>query len=318
MEAPQGVDISRVYYPIDEDNFSVIIPLDQGMHRIYIKRRSEDAIADFPRTKEYFQSLLDKYGLEQFRIRNITWISQVAFYYRLASSFRSGRVFLCGDAAHVFPPLGGLGMNTGFQDALGIAWRIVAVTNGAISEESFDNYNEERRGIAQDLINRTVSTARLISRIDKNIDGSVQAWVPKMSNRVNIAQNFPLAYSGLAQTYSGFKCNGNFVGKLIPYFELWDGKNKKLSYNYIDAANFVIFAAPDALAGTLEAAKNTKNVRVIECPPHQLSGSKGTQISFEGALLMRPDGVVCAQVSTANLVEIENALASCLFIPIEK
>lgn len=310
IDAPDIVDADDVYYHVDEENFSVIIPLENGKHRIYVKRRQQDAITPFPETKEYFQSLLNKYGAGKINLLEIFWTSKVAFYYRLASKFQSGRVYLCGDAAHVFPPLGGMGMNTGFQDAVGLAWRIVAKIRGTASEEILSTYTNERRGIAKVLIERSVDSARLISRIDTDVDGALQAWLPRMNNRKNIANTFPINYSGLAQTYTSYADSEPWSGKLIPYFEVAGDEKQTVSYDYIDPSNFVLFAEPCAVQCALGIAKKSQGVRVVELSSDRLSGPKGATFTFEGAALMRPDGVVCAQTTAADLIAVERALAA--------
>ncbi|WP_460354700.1 FAD-dependent monooxygenase [Actinoallomurus acanthiterrae] len=67
----------------------------------------------------------------------------------MASSFRAGRVFLAGDAAHVQSSAGGLGMNTGIQDGHNLAWKIAAVLRGEFTPALLDTYEPERRAAAQ-------------------------------------------------------------------------------------------------------------------------------------------------------------------------
>jgi len=68
---------------------------------------------------------------------------------QLAESFSKGKIYLIGDAAHRFPPTGGLGMNTGIADAHNIGWKIKAVLCGLSDESLLDSYESERRPIAQ-------------------------------------------------------------------------------------------------------------------------------------------------------------------------
>ncbi|MDR3398383.1 MAG: FAD-dependent monooxygenase [Pandoraea sp.] len=56
-----------------------------------------------------------------------------------------GRVFLCGDAAHLFTPTGGLGYNTGIDDAANLAWKLVALVRGVAGEALAESYDAERR-----------------------------------------------------------------------------------------------------------------------------------------------------------------------------
>ena len=74
---------------------------------------------------------------------------------QVAECYRDGRIFLVGDAAHRFPPTGGLGLNTGVQDAHNLAWKLAAVEAGWAPESLLDSYDTERRPIAR--VNADVS-----------------------------------------------------------------------------------------------------------------------------------------------------------------
>lgn len=68
---------------------------------------------------------------------------------QIAKNYSKGRVFLVGDAAHRLPPTGGLGMNTGIQDAHNLAWKLAFVLNHSVSSALLDTYYDERAPIAQ-------------------------------------------------------------------------------------------------------------------------------------------------------------------------
>ena len=68
---------------------------------------------------------------------------------QVAERYRAGRLFLVGDAAHRFPPTGGLGLNTGAVDAQNLAWKLGAVIRGEAGVALLDSYEDERRPIAE-------------------------------------------------------------------------------------------------------------------------------------------------------------------------
>jgi 2-polyprenyl-6-methoxyphenol hydroxylase-like FAD-dependent oxidoreductase len=75
----------------------------------------------------------------------------------VARRYRRGRVFLAGDAAHAFPPTGGLGLNTGVQDAHNLAWKLAAVIRGEAGDALLDTYETERRPVARINLEHSVA-----------------------------------------------------------------------------------------------------------------------------------------------------------------
>ena len=85
-----------------------------------------------PTMDELREALVGVYGTD-FGLRRATWISRFTDMTRQAASYRHGRVLLAGDAAHVHPPQGGQGLNTGVQDAVNLGWKLAQVVNGDIT-----------------------------------------------------------------------------------------------------------------------------------------------------------------------------------------
>ncbi len=82
----------------------------------------------------------------EFSVRAVgTWTMTA----QVAERYREGRAFLVGDAAHRFPPTGGLGLNTGVQDAHNLGWKLAAVASGTATDELLNTYESERRPVAQ-------------------------------------------------------------------------------------------------------------------------------------------------------------------------
>lgn len=83
--------------------------------------------------------------------RVLQW-SQYVVSRRVASTMRSGRVLLAGDAAHQNSPLGGMGMNSGIQDAVSAGRRVAAVWNGEADDSVLDEYDTLRRRVATEFV----------------------------------------------------------------------------------------------------------------------------------------------------------------------
>ncbi len=83
------------------------------------------------------------------------WFALYRVHHRVIDSFRKGRCFFAGDAAHVHSPAGGQGMNTGLQDAHNLGWKLALFAKGLAKPELLDTYNEERLPNAHELVNST-------------------------------------------------------------------------------------------------------------------------------------------------------------------
>lgn len=82
---------------------------------------------------------------------------------RLASSFRSGRVLLVGDAAHVHSAIGGPGLNLGLQDAVNLGWKLAAEVQGSAPAGLLDTYESERRPVGERVVMQTQAQSALIA-----------------------------------------------------------------------------------------------------------------------------------------------------------
>jgi 2,4-dichlorophenol 6-monooxygenase len=95
---------------------------------------------------------------------------------QVADRYRADRLFLTGDAAHRFPPSGGLGLNTGVQDAHNLAWKLAAVLSCKADPALLETYEEERRNIALVNCEQSVTNSMKISLVDQAL--GVSSFTP--------------------------------------------------------------------------------------------------------------------------------------------
>lgn len=93
-------------------------------------------------------------------VTELRWASAFRPRTGLAESFRDGRVFLAGDAAHAHSPAGGQGLNTSVQDAYNLGWKLGAVLRESAPKALLDTYEEERRAIAAGMLSLSTSVHR--------------------------------------------------------------------------------------------------------------------------------------------------------------
>ncbi len=111
-------------------------------------------------TLGHIQAVLDRLAPEPTRASALRWSSVFRISHRLAGNYGGGRVFLAGDAAHIHPPTGAQGMNTGIQDAYNLGWKLALAVQGRAADGLLDSYDAERRPIGEEVVRRTVRHAR--------------------------------------------------------------------------------------------------------------------------------------------------------------
>ncbi|CAG9191284.1 Monooxygenase [Paraburkholderia sabiae] len=89
------------------------------------------------------------------QLSSMRWSSVYRVSHRIASAYGRGRVFIAGDAAHIHPPVGGQGMNTGLQDAHNLAWKLAHVAKGFAHPALLDSYSAERHPVGVDVVQST-------------------------------------------------------------------------------------------------------------------------------------------------------------------
>lgn len=153
VDLPEGASRTALSSFWHEDGFMAVFPIPDGRFRIVA---NAGKTADFtPGTPPLsaIQKIVDERGPGGVTVTNPSWL--YAFYvqeYNVAS-YRAGRVFLAGDAAHVHNPVGAQGLNMGIHDACNLAWKLALAYRGVPNRELLlDSYTIERQAVAERVV----------------------------------------------------------------------------------------------------------------------------------------------------------------------
>jgi 2-polyprenyl-6-methoxyphenol hydroxylase-like FAD-dependent oxidoreductase len=120
-----------------------------------------------------------------------------------ADHYRSGRIFIAGDAAHSHPPYGGYGINTGLEDAANLGWKLAATLQGWAGDRLLDSYGEERRPVfestARDFIEKAIqSDKEFLGAFNPDIDKAAfdREWTARRSGARSEVNSFEPNYQG--------------------------------------------------------------------------------------------------------------------------
>jgi 2-polyprenyl-6-methoxyphenol hydroxylase-like FAD-dependent oxidoreductase len=168
----------------------VVAPLPNGRFRLVA---TLDRAPEKPGV-EHMQALLDARGPTKgaAKISAVHWSSRFRLQHRVADRYRSGRLFLVGDAAHVHSPAGGQGMNTGLVDAIVLGQTLTEVIQGRRGAGFLDEYEKLRRPAAMkvlELAGRLTNMATYRSsfaRFMRNIALRIVNHLPKAREKLQM------------------------------------------------------------------------------------------------------------------------------------
>jgi 2-polyprenyl-6-methoxyphenol hydroxylase-like FAD-dependent oxidoreductase len=155
VHAGHHLEPSSMYTFFSPEGPVVTIPMAEGRIRFLAQ------IHDAPGTPlnlhpplAQLQRIVDQ-RIGSIRILQPHWLTCFEVHHGQVPSYRHGRVFLAGDAAHIHSPAGGQGMNTGMQDAFNLSWKLAAALHGRAGDTLLDSYHTERHPVARKVINLT-------------------------------------------------------------------------------------------------------------------------------------------------------------------
>ena len=140
---------------------------DGGSVRVVLTERQLEHTSE-PTLQDVSEALIVVDGTD-YGVHSPTWISRFTDVTRQAASYRKGRVLLAGDAAHVHPPQGGQGLNTGVQDAVNLGWKLAQVVHGTSSDGLLHTYHAERHPVGARVLHNVLAQ-RALSGTDQRTD----------------------------------------------------------------------------------------------------------------------------------------------------
>jgi 2-polyprenyl-6-methoxyphenol hydroxylase-like FAD-dependent oxidoreductase len=152
-----GIEPGAAHVFLSERGMLFLFPLGTpATWRLLAMRPPTDpAPPDAPVTLGEVQVLTDAYAGGTVRLRDPVWMTNFRLHHKAAAHYRTGPVFLAGDAAHIHSPAGGQGMNTGIQDAVDLAWKLAYALHGVADPGVLDTYEPERLPVGATVLRFT-------------------------------------------------------------------------------------------------------------------------------------------------------------------
>ncbi|HVQ13602.1 MAG TPA: FAD-dependent monooxygenase, partial [Vicinamibacterales bacterium] len=218
----------------------------------------------------------------------------------VAEKFQDGRVFIIGDAAHLMPPNGGFGGNTGIHDAHNLAWKLAMVIRGHAHPRLLDTYETERRPVARFTVEQAFS--RYVAR--------TAPWLAATQKTDPIAHDFDIEIGylyGQQAVHADPRSTRGMPGSRIPHY--WLERNGERVSTIDLTGNWLLLAGPEGeewIGAAREAAGAASGLKIdawrvggeISDPAGGFTGSAG--ITPSGAVLVRPDGFVAWRQETSH------------------
>jgi 2-polyprenyl-6-methoxyphenol hydroxylase-like FAD-dependent oxidoreductase len=212
------------------------------------------------------------------------WISRFSDTSRQAETYRSGRVFLAGDAAHIHAPDGGQGLNTGVQDAFNLGWKLAAAVHGTAPEALLDTYHTERHPVGTRVLRLTMAAVALRRPDDRTT--ALRETVADLLGIEATRQHLAGQLSGLSIAYD-FGPGHPLLGHRVPDLDLVTAAGPSRLYAPLHPGRplLVIFAGSIEISGW---ADRVETLAATTSGPWILPALG--PVPAPSAILIRPDG----------------------------
>lgn len=264
-----------------------IIYADHGPIRVMLSE-AEVGAASEPTLADLREALIARCGTD-YGVHSPTWITRFTDATRQAASYRSGRVLLAGDAAHIHSPVGGQGLNMGMQDAVNLGWKLAQVIKGTSRETLLDTYHTERHPVTARMLRRTMAQTVLQRPNDERITalGETIADLLKMDEP---RRRYGAMMSGLDIAYD-LGAGHPLLGRRMPDLDLTTGEGPKRLFTLLHRARPILLRLNGP--GMIDAAPWSDRVQIVEAHYAGLWQLPGLgDVEAPSEVLVRPDGHV--------------------------
>jgi hypothetical protein len=220
------------------------------------------------------------------RVTEVTLGTRFTDNARQATTYRRGRVLLCGDAAHVHSPFSGQGLNLGIGDAVNLGWKLAATVQGWAPEGLLDTYASERHPIGAWVLDWT--RAQVAVMRGDAYSGALRGVVTDLLGTTDGATYYVKRVSGLWQRYD-LGGGHPLVGATTPDLRLDDG-TRLFDHAHQGRALLVDLAGDDDVAAL--AKRYAGRLDLVRGRLEDSDATGTTDGAGLGGLLVRPDGFV--------------------------
>ena len=234
---------------------------------------------------------------------DLMWSSTFHIHSRVATRFRSDRVFLAGDAAHLSSPAGGMGMNSGIEDANNLAWKITAVLSGA-SPSLLDSYEAERRhAVVHDVEQTSDIASNTLYFAPYRVRQFFMALFAVIMKIRPIRRRILVAMNMLATRYPGSEFIGgdlHWAGRLAPDCEMGTAAVPTRLFTG-RRGSFIVIC--HAVAQPAECPFEAVEISALDAPAFR----RAWKVSGPFAAIVRPDGFIAWAKQRPTARDIQNA-----------
>ena len=257
-----------------------------------------------PTLSDLSAALITVYGTD-YGIHSPTSISRFTDAARQAASYRKGRVLIAGDAAHVHPPDGGQGLQTGVQDAVNLGWKLAQVVKGTSPESLLDTYHAERYPIGAIVLRNTM--ASIVLRREDERTKALRDTMAELLGMDEPRRRFAAMMSGLDIHYDLGEGHP-LLGRRMRDLDLVTGNGPLRVFSLLHAARPVLLNLGEP--GALDITPWGDRVQLVDAKyvgPWELPDLG--PVTAPTAILIRPDGYV-AWVGDLNQLGLADALTN--------